>query len=275
MHKSCTSAAEVVATPVRPLSLDHVVDEPLAAAQLKLVVAQVQHEPLVAASEAKEALAIGKHLTGSLRGPRPMAAPQMVLQVGAAHQSGPPLNLSAWQYVSDDEDWVATVAPEFFSVETKSYESWSGLRSRLEQLTSAVAEVLSPALVRRVGLRYVDELHVPGVTTPDGWVGRIAPAFLGAAGDTDIGPSVSGIQQAVEIHGPGGSKVVLRHGTVRTTGGQPAYLLDHDCFIDDSRSFDADELTGDFDNLHRLALGVFQRAITEKFYRQLKKGGLE
>ena len=203
-----------------------------------------------------------------------MAVPQMVLRIGAANEPGPPLNLSAWQYVSDDESWVATIAPDFFSVETKSYESWSGLRSRLDQLVAAVAGVLSPALVRRVGLRYVDELRIPGVTTPAGWVGRIAPAFLGAAGDTEIGPSVAGTQQAVEIQGPGGSKVVLRHGSVRTTDGQPAYLLDHDCFIDDSRSFDAEELAGNFDNLHRLALGVFQRAVTDDFYRQLKEGTL-
>lgn len=135
-------------------------------------------------------------------------------------------------------------------------------------------EVLSPTLTQRVGLRYVDELRVGDIGSAGDWAGRIAPSFLGAAHDPHLGASVIGIQQAVEIQGPNRTKVTLRHGTVRTVDGQPAYLLDHDCYSDDGRAFDVEDLLGDYDGLHRLALGVFQRAITADFYRQLKDGAV-
>lgn len=275
MHKSCTTRRWVT-SPIRPLSLDHVVDEQLRGAQLKLVVARVEHEQLMAASDATKALAIGERLHDSLKGPRPMAAPTMVLQVGgpATPAATQEVNLGAWQYVSEGRDWVATVAPGFFSLETLSYERWDDFLARLDQLVAAVADVLSPALVQRVGLRYIDELRAPGVTTAADWSGRIAPNFLGAANDPHVGASVTSIQQAVEIQGPNGTKVVLRHGTVRTVEGQPAYLLDQDCSIEDSGRFDAATLITSFDQLHILALGVFQRAITDTYYGQLKEGDL-
>jgi uncharacterized protein (TIGR04255 family) len=254
------------------LSLEHVTDEPLPAAQLKLVVAQVQHERLMAASDAKDALAIGRRLDASLEGPRPMATPGMVLQLGTPAEPSAALNLGGWQYVSEGRDWVATVTPDFFSLETLAYGAWPEFRTRLEELTTAVAEVLSPALVQRVGLRYVDELRIAGVVAPADWAGRIAPSFLGPAHDPEVGPSVTSIQQAVEIEGPGGAKVVLRHGTVLTAEGRPAYLLDHDCHHDGGRPFGTEELVREYDSLHLLALGVFQRAITGDFYRHLKEG---
>lgn len=266
----------MVTTPIRSLSLDHVVDEQLPGAQLKLVVARVQHEQLMAASDANKALAISDRLHDSLGGPRPMTAPGVVLQVGGRPTAGttPAVNLGAWQYVSEAQDWVATVAPDFFSLETLSYESWEDFRDRLDQLVRAVSEVLSPRLVQRVGLRYLDELRVPGITTAADWSGRISPSFLGAASDPEVGASVTGIQQAVEMQGPNDTRVTLRHGTVRAVDGQPAYLLDHDCYLKDSTRFDAAFLRASYDQLHTLALAVFQRAITSDYYSQLKGGEL-
>ncbi len=276
MHKLCITRRWVT-SPIRPLSLDHVVDEKLRGAQLKLVVARVQHEQLMAATDAGKALAISERLHDSFKGPRPMAVPGMVLQVGGLQTAGaaPAVNLGAWQYISEAKDWVATVAPDFFSIETQSYESWDEFRARLDQLVKAVSEVLSPTLLQRVGLRYFDELRVPGITAASEWSGRIAPHFLGAANDPNVGASVTGIQQAVEMQGPKGTKVTLRHGTARAVDGQPVYLLDHDCYIEDSGRFDAATLGAAYNQLHTLALGVFQRAITGDYYRQLKEGGLQ
>lgn len=157
-------------------------------------------------------------------------------------------------------------------METLSYGSWTEFRTRFEKLLTAVGEVLGPQLVRRTGLRYVDELKAPGITAAGDWAGRIMPAFLGPAHDPEIGKSVTTIQQAVEFQGSGGARVTLRHGTVTTPDNKPAYLLDHDCYTDRARPFEAARLLEEYDGLHRLALGVFQRAITSDFYKQLKDG---
>jgi uncharacterized protein (TIGR04255 family) len=271
VHKS----REVRYTPVTALSLEHVLDEHLEAAQLKLVVAQVQHERLMAASDPKEALAIADQLDDGLSGPNPISAQGVLFQIGAVgapHEVAPQMSLTAWQYVSESRDWVATVAPDFFSLETLSYGSWTEFRGRFAKLMAAVGDVLSPTLVRRAGLRYVDELKIPGAATAADWAGLIAPAFLGPAHDPSIGQSVTSIQQAVEFQGPGSARVTLRHGTVTTPDNKPGYLLDHDCYTDRGRRFEAKDLLEEYDGLHRLALGVFQRAITPEFYNQLKEG---
>ena len=231
----------------------------------------------MAASDAKEALAVGSRLDEALSGPNPIPAQGVLFHIGAVAGPVEPaaqMNLTAWQYVSEARDWVATVAPDFFSLETLSYGSWSEFRTRFEKLATAVGEVLGPQLVRRAGLRYVDELKAPGITAADDWVGRIMPAFLGPAHDPEIGRSVTAIQQAVEFQGPGGSRVTLRHGTVATPDNKPAYLLDHDCYSDRAHPFEASGLLEEYDGLHRLALGVFQRAITPDFYTQLRDATL-
>lgn len=261
-------------TPVTPLSLKHVVDEHLSAVQLKLVVAQVQHERLVAASDPTVALAIGKRLGDALSGPRSTQTQGIPLNIGAVGvtQEGPaPVNLTAWQYSTEARDWVATVAPDFFSLETTAYRSWPEFRERFERLVGAVADVLTPALVQRSGLRYVDELKARGGLAPADWAGTIRPAFLGPVSDPDIGQSVTGLQQAVEFLGPGSARITLRHGTVTTSDKTRAYLLDHDSYSNDSRRFHAGELLKDYDGLHRLALGIFQLVITPGYYKQLKE----
>lgn len=58
-------------------------------------------------------------------------------------------------------------------METLSYGSWTEFRTRFEKLLTAVGEVLGPQLVRRTGLRYVDELKALGITAAGDWAGRI------------------------------------------------------------------------------------------------------
>jgi uncharacterized protein (TIGR04255 family) len=52
--------------------------------------------------------------------------------------------------------------------------------------------------------------------------------------------------------------------------GNGAYLLDHDCYLQHGRRFDVDTILEAFEQLHILALGVFQSAITDRFYDELK-----
>ena len=78
------------------------------------------------------------------------------------------------------------------------------------------------------------------------------------------------MQQHIEFDAGNGYRVVLRHGTSRIPGeDQWVYLLDHDCFRQAGRALTNDGVMSAADDLHRIALQVFQAAITEKLYSYL------
>ena len=135
----------------------------------------------------------------------------------------------------------------------------------------AVGVHVGPVVEQRIGLRYVDELRDPVVTEPVGWKGWIDESLLGPLVHPSFGPAVRGTQQLLELEAHESLRVILRHGTLRVPGEkQWLYLLDHDCFRQQGRPFDVDAVASTVDDLQRLALQVFQAAITPKLYRYLK-----
>jgi uncharacterized protein (TIGR04255 family) len=49
------------------------------------------------------------------------------------------------------------------------------------------------------------------------------------------------------------------------------YMLDHDCYVQRSRSFDGVDALDQIESLHTLALQLFQAAITPKLYKYLRR----
>jgi uncharacterized protein (TIGR04255 family) len=178
---------------------------------------------------------------------------------------------SGWTMRSDEGTWTVTLDPEFFSLETSAYENWPGFRGRLSDLLGAVQATYAPGFEVRIGLRYVDEIVHPDVATPTGWKGWIRDELLGPLAHSDFGNAVRAIQQIVELDAGGSYRVILRHGTSPVGGDSRwLYLLDHDCFRQAGRPLQADAVLSSADDLHRLALQVFQASISPELYSYLE-----
>lgn len=253
------------------LALPEPSTDTLARAPLELVVCQVRHDRNMAVSEGARVLAIRDELISYPR-MEELAQQEIGMMIGP---SGPSQLSSGskqqgWRLLSDDGKWTVALLPDFFALECTGYTSWSDFRQRLEGLAQAVVAHLQPTIELRLGLRYVDRITAPSVVEPQGWAGYINERLLGMALDGQLGPALSSLQQLAQLQGPDGIEVLLRHGTQADPANATwPYFLDTDCYRSDGRRLEVDNLMGGADALHRLALQVFQAAITPRLQHLL------
>ena len=256
-----------------PLALPEPSSVTLTQAPLQLVVCQVRHDRNLAVADGSRVLAIREQL-GAYPRMEEMAQQEIGIVVGPAGPSpfseGEPKR--GWRLLSGDGAWTVALQPDFFALECTGYTSWTEFRERMSSLTAAVLTHLQPSVELRLGLRYVDRIMVPVVERPQDWNGYINEHFLGPVQDGQFGPSVTSLQQLLTLQGSEGIQVLLRHGTqLEVASGAWPYILDTDCFRGDGRRLEADSLLHGTDALHKLALQIFQAAITPQL-RQLLAG---
>ena len=114
-----------------------------------------------------------------------------------------------------DKRTSVTYAPSSITIETTKYETWDDLRALAETGLAARMDVAPVDGVERIGLRYVDEVRIPGDERPDwrSWSEpQLAPPALEvAAGALVVQQQQSVVQYATER---AGVSVVLRYGAV-------------------------------------------------------------
>ncbi len=152
---------------------------------LQLVVCQVRFEDIPSVTDPRLALAIHGRL-GGREGPYPILEQlkgeqlEVTLGIGGSPIATQTSPLNGWRLFSQGRDWIVSLLPGSVSLETTAYTIWDGdFNSRLASLLDAVSEELRPALEQRLGLRYVDLLTEPEVTSPVGWQGWVETKFLG------------------------------------------------------------------------------------------------
>jgi uncharacterized protein (TIGR04255 family) len=254
-----------------PLALPEPSTVTLARAPLQLVVCQVRHDRNLAVADGSRVLAIREQL-GVYPRMEEMAQQEIGVFIGPAGPSsftgGEPQR--GWRLLSEGGTWTAALQPDFFALECTGYTSWAEFRERMRNLADAVLAHLQPTVELRLGLRYVDRITVPAVERPQDWSGYISEHLLGPIQDDQLGLAVTSLQQLLELQGPEGVQVLLRHGTQLDQGSRAwPYLLDTDCFRSDGRRLEAENLLRGTDVLHKLALQVFQAAITPQLHRLL------
>jgi uncharacterized protein (TIGR04255 family) len=250
--------------------------ERLTRSPLELVVCQVRHERNLAVADAKRALRVHDGLEEQY--PTIDESSGMALNI-----VGGPTGLSTatdqqrgWSFRSSDGNWTVVLMPDFFALETKAYEDWEDFSARLAAVVRHVDEVLEPSLEQRVGLRFIDRITDPKMSAPGDWGGWIDDRLLGPILHQAFGPAIKSVQQVVQLDGGDDMEVILRHGCLlEGAPGDQAwhYLLDHDCSRSRARAFSAEAVCAGVEGLHRLALSVFQAAVTPQLYAHLLGDG--
>ena len=149
-------------------------------AQLQLVALEVRY-PFSPRLGSEEALA---YFVSRVEDDLPIAEP-IHEQTFILGTDGPPniKGRSAFRLASRDRATAATLSPNRFVLETTDYERYGRFRSLLKTLLDVLEAFGRPAGVERVGLRYIDEIRVPDVTSSDpaAWTPYIDEALLAAA----------------------------------------------------------------------------------------------
>jgi uncharacterized protein (TIGR04255 family) len=248
-------------------------DRQLDGAQLALVVCQIRHEREVAASDAARALRVHEAVGWSKSLNEQLAQELSVIAGGGGISAAPLSTNQGWQLQSDDGQWVASILPDNFSLETKAYGGWSEFRERLLSLVESVVEHIGPTLETRIGLRFVNQFNAPPAVDSAYWDGRISELIHQRVLYEGLGISLRTALQVLEIESLEGYSLVMRHGCqqMRSNVGS-AYTLDMDCSRQRARALDAKKIADTVDSLHRLALQAFEMATTPAFRDELGEG---
>lgn len=188
------------------------------------------------------------------------------------------------RYFSRDNTAAVSVRGEAVVIETTRYVRWEQLRELAVEVLEARQEVGGVDGVERVGLRYVDEIRVPG--EPHDWAPWIDPTLLGAASiGEQLGLAVAQWQGVTAFTPGAGRTVVLRYGPrdgfAVDPGGDlkrstpmpgPFFLLDIDSFWTPSEGvpeYDVKTLLTTCDELHVPVRRLFERLITDRLRREV------
>lgn len=262
-----------------PLTLPTLDDRPLGRIPLAVVVFQVRFEQNLSVGDGDTGLRIHEQL-GGRDGLYPRVEPLQVLsgsvQVGPGMPpiSSPAVPSRGVRMRNDDGSLVLSLMPEFVSVETTSYGSWKNdFRDRISEALSAVAENIKPRVEERLGLRYVNRIVEPEVSSPADFRGIISDGLLGPIADDFWNPGITGLQQQLEIDVDTDVQCVVRHGTlVRNTGiGLDGYLLDLDLFRQQSRRFDVEDIIDTSDRINEAATTLFQNSLAPGYLESLRE----
>lgn len=223
----------------------------------------------------------------------PLLEPQTEEQVAMA--PGAPVAMSVQvrpllRFSSRDRTTALLVRPDALAIETTAYGGWSqSFRPLVANATHALGEANPPDGVRRVGLRFIDEIRVPGTAgRPGDWNGYINDHLLAAA-HPDMIPSGMQAQEwqgVVRYRTSPSSTLVVRYGpqfghaadpigpTRRKSPPPPGhfFLLDSDCSWSDEEEvprYDPEWIMNKCDQLHAPASEFFTSAVTDKLRNEV------
>lgn len=183
---------------------------------------------------------------------------------------------NGWLLANPDGTTQVTFLPEAAVFQTATYHRWSvSMRPSLEAVLATVRELVTPPVVIRIGLRYVNRFVDPAAVTVAAWKRRIDERFLGPICHAHLGQLVKGSQQQVDLTFSDNQGAILRHGPFvdERSSRSMSYLLDIDCYDNTPSSFNVSELADRAEALNRTAASLFQLVITEEYRHQLQSGG--
>jgi uncharacterized protein (TIGR04255 family) len=158
--------------------------------------------------------------------------------------------VSSFEFSSDDGAWTVGVSPDSVSLQTRRYEDFRDFQIRWSAVADAIRQTLKPSLQTRFGLRYTDELTAPSGDTPARWAELLKSQFYGLGVSSRWRNRVKESFQQWVLELDDG-QCTLRHGFLPTLfeGRTSFYLLDIDCFVEESQPFDVDAQTRLLDTL--------------------------
>ena len=127
----------------------------------------------------------------------------------------------------------------------------------------AIDSVVGPAVVTRVGLRYVDSFRLGNESSS--YRSVIVESLLGPILHPAFGNSVTATQQQFSFALDDSVRATIRHGLFPNSSREDlsAYLLDTDIYREDLMRLDSDAVLHLIDDMHEDHLRVFRACLTD------------
>ena len=188
-------------------------------------------------------------------------------------------------FMSRTKETAVTFGPGVISVKTTRYQTWDSFKDLFISAVKLRNDLTPIVGIERLGCRYIDEIRIPGETTPD-WSQWIRADLLPAtftsltpklhldsqmfyAQYKSDSPNISVTTRYGELSGP--PTVFTSDFLVRKNAPEDGsfFLLDTDSawqlgLGDEIRDLDFDGLSTRVDELHLLTKNIFEYSITDK-----------
>lgn len=218
-------------------------------------------------------------------------AKQQTFEVAVGLGAGAAQNIKVEEFsrlTVRDRTCAVTVRPENLTVEATRYQGYVRFRELLHAAFEAVERVLQPDGVTRLGMRYIDEIRVPGLAEPAEWAEWVHPSLLAPQVDGLMAKTWTSAAQyergkdrrLVLRYGPADAPVVdpsgpLKRPTIPPPG--PTFVLDFDSFWQpsDIPAFLAADLLGTCDDLRAPVRSLFDELISKRLVDEVFRRELE
>jgi len=206
----------------------------------------------------------------------------LVVGPGAVSQLPSSTTTKQLRFLNRDRTLGVLVAPNLVSIETTHYPRYEAFKASIARTLSALAQAeAGVAGLARIGLRYIDEVRVPGIEeVPGSWTDYIDERLAGAVGLTLAGVSPVFLQGTMQFDLGDGERVVMRYGAMKgqSVGNAPLrrreadqkgayFLIDIDSFWtseDPIPEFSVDSALAICDKLHQPVRELFEASVTER-----------
>lgn len=255
----------------------------LARSPLVNVLWQVRFTALPELADGRTALKLQERI-GRDTNLTPLNAPQVAVQVAGPAAFPPPVveqGGQGWRLSAPDGSTHVAINPTSLSVETTQYGGWTAhFRPWVEATTSALAAVVDPGVVLRVGMRYVNAIFAVAVgkssfESAASTSEVLVPALRGFLDDASYGPLVDSYQGRHMLKLRDDLLSHIQHGVVATEAGEFGLLLDIDTYSERTHAFDSGAVLSLSDSLHEAGLSVFQRCVDEESWNSMGPESVE
>ena len=176
--------------------------------------------------------------------------------------------LARVQLRTDDGTRKVGVGPDLLSVHMlRPYHSelvsgssgWGEFRQRIKQALNSLWKVVQPVGVRRVGLRYINKIFVPGkMVIVNEYLNSALPQVNG------LPKSPNGFVSRAEYTYLGDVRIILSQGTIEAPENHSGYLLDLDVIWENPVYITKEEALAKTGYLRERERAIFESVITDK-----------
>jgi uncharacterized protein (TIGR04255 family) len=264
MFKYCSTRKGVLDVPLDVSNVDRTL---LAQSPLTSVVCQVRFDSTPRAGEARLAQDLRTRLGGEEAFPQLEAIAEASLSVSVGPNAPPvsqQINATGWRMASGDGGRIVSLLPSSVSFEVTQYSGWPDFAAQFDAVIDAIAECVQPVFEQRLGLRYINQLTVPEVRSPEGWRGYVDDAFVGLASHAEIDNMIIFARQQAVLQLDDETRCTLNHGFAPDEAREQAltYVLDFDVAREGTRLFDTAGLHAAAERFNAYALRLFQISTT-------------
>lgn len=179
-----------------------------------------------------------------------------------------------WQFTSADGNIHCNILPESLVLESNTYQNFTTFSGILKEILDAFYSTQGSLKISRTGLRYINEIVIPGEGDYLNWEGYINPLIASPVRYKPADTELKRILTTGEFNVDAETMIILRTGIFNSSypAGiiQKEFVLDLDCFSTRTPE-DKDSLIATVVRLNGILTNTFESLIEEKLRTLLNK----